>query len=81
MSLAIFLTSREERRSLAVAARPQPALGERQLDEGGNGKIRTHRRLYRNGKEVLRSEKRILEDEIEIAIPDEKAGLRWYRER
>jgi hypothetical protein len=32
--------------------------------------------MYRNGKEVLRSEKRILEDEIEIAIPDEKAGLR-----
>jgi hypothetical protein len=82
ISLAAFLLSREERRGLAVAARERPDLGsEKQWDEEGSGKLRTRRTRYRNGKEIFRSEKRILEDEIERAIPDERDRLRWYRER
>jgi len=82
ISLAAFLLSREERRRLAVAARARPNLGgEKQLDEEGIGKMRTRRPRYRNGKEIFRSEKRILEDEIKGAIPDERDRLRWYRER
>jgi hypothetical protein len=41
-------------------------------DEEGSRKLRTRRLRYSNGKEIFRREKRILEDEIERAILDER---------
>lgn len=82
ISLGAFLLSREERRLLAVAARHESGHPiKSQLDETGSGNVRARGKRYRKGKEIWRSEKRILEDEVVGVIPDEKDRLRWYRER
>ncbi|KFZ15682.1 hypothetical protein V501_02615 [Pseudogymnoascus sp. VKM F-4519 (FW-2642)] len=81
MLLAAFLLSWEERRRLAAAARPRPDLGEKQSDDEGNGKMKTRGQRYRNGTAIRRSERRILEGEIERTITDERDRLKWYRER
>ncbi|KFZ14031.1 hypothetical protein V501_03424 [Pseudogymnoascus sp. VKM F-4519 (FW-2642)] len=80
MLLAAFLLSWEERR-LAAAARPRPELGEEQSDDEGYGKMNTRGQRYRNGTAIWRSERRILESEIERTITDKRDRLRWYRER
>ncbi|OBT87631.1 hypothetical protein VE02_02716 [Pseudogymnoascus sp. 03VT05] len=79
--LLAFLLSWGERRRLAAAGRLRPELGEEQPDDEGYGKMNTRGQRYRKGTAIWRSERRILEGDVERMIPDKRDRLRWYRER